>query len=115
MRCVVSALRVLKLHGAYACAQYLTFDFLERLYVALTKWGEWHSKQAWQSFHIKSRNFLENYNNEFLIVLAKDLVASVSSDRDLSVTAVVKVAAGIQGYQLVHSICENADTAEHAC
>ena len=103
LRCVVSALRVLKLHGAYVCAQHLTFDFLERLYVALTKWGEWHSKQAWQSFRMKPKNFVENYNNEFLIVLAKDLVASIACDRDLSILAVAKVAAGIPLAQLVLS------------
>jgi len=101
LRCVVSALRIIHSQGTIACARHLTFDLIERIYVSLAKWGEYHCHQAWQPQRLKSRHFVENYNNEFLTVYAKDLVAAVSCDRDLTVHAVTHIAAGIPLYDMV--------------
>jgi hypothetical protein len=101
LRCVVSALRLLRTLGSSARAHYLTFGFLERLYVSLSKWAEYHCHHSWHPFRIKSKHFVENSNNEFLLVYAKDLVAALSCDRDLTIHAVTKVAAGLPLSQVV--------------
>jgi hypothetical protein len=100
LRCVVSALKLLHLQGTNACARHLTFDFIERLQTALTRWATDHCRQAWGTGREQGKTF-ENYNNEFLIVYAKDLVARVSCDRDLTVHAVTHIAAGIPLSHLV--------------
>jgi hypothetical protein len=95
LRCVVAALRVLKLHGSYNCARAIKFDLLEKLYNSLSQWAQHHCRQAWKGYGTKLKYSLENYNNEFLIVYARDLISAISTDRDLTIEAVTRVAAGI--------------------
>lgn len=95
LRCVVSTLRVFKLYGKYNCSRYLSFDLLEKLYSSLAIWAQCHCRQAWKGYRPKQKYSLENYNNEFLIIYARDLLSTLSADRDLTVHAVSKLAAGI--------------------
>jgi hypothetical protein len=95
LRCVVAALRLLKLHGSYNCSRALNFDLLEKLYNALSQWAQHHCRQAWKGYGLKLKYSLENYNNEFLIVYARDLISEISTDRDLTIQAMTRVAAGI--------------------
>ena len=95
LRCLVAALSVLTAYGTYNCSGYLTFDLLSRLYSSLAKWAQFqvpHGQSLYQSIYAGGE---KNYNNEFLIVHARDLVASISSDRDLLVQTVTKNAAGL--------------------
>ena len=103
LRCLVAALRVLTLFGTYNCVGFLTFDLLEKLYNSLAKWAHYHSLRSQKGYRSHYSGSLQNYNNEFLIVYARDLVASVSSDRDLMIQAVARVAAGVN---LTHSVLQ---------
>jgi len=57
-------------------------------------WAQCHCRQAWK-VRSKQKYSLENYNNEFLIIYARDLLAALSTDRDLTGHSVAKLAAGI--------------------
>ena len=95
LRCVVSTLRLFKLYGKYNSARYLSFDLLEKLYNSMALWAQCHCRQAWKGYRSKQKYSLENYNNEFLIIYARDLLAALSTNRDLTGHAVAKLAAGI--------------------
>ena len=88
---MVAALRVLTIFGSYNCAPFLTFDLLENLFTSLSNWALYTCVHPGRTL----QNQVDNLNNEFLIVLATDLVSSISSDRDLTIQAVSKVAAGL--------------------
>ena len=91
LRCVVAALRVLTIFGSYNCAPFLTFDLLENLFTSLSIWALYTCVHPGRTL----QNQIDNLNNEFLIVHATDLVSSITSDRDLTIQAVSKVAAGL--------------------
>jgi hypothetical protein len=95
LRCLVAALRVLTAYGSYNCSGYLTFNLLSRLYSSLAKWAQFQVPRGQSLYQSIYAGSVKNYNNEFLIVHARDLVASVSSDRDLMVQTVTKIAAGL--------------------
>ena len=99
LRCVVAALRSLTLYGSYSRSRYLTFDLLENLYNSLSKWAQYHSIQSQKGLRPRPSDFLENYNNEFLIVYARDLLCSVSWDRDLMIQSVSRISEGIKGVE----------------
>ena len=50
----------------------------------------------------------KNYNSEFLIVHARDLIASVSSDQDIMIQTVAKIATGLH-IQNVNSTVSQAN------
>lgn len=95
LRCVVAALRVLTLYGAFNCRGYLTFDLLDKIYSTLAKWATCHSLQSGSGFRSFPPRSFENCNNEFQLVFARDWIASVSSDRDLASHAVAHLAAAV--------------------
>jgi hypothetical protein len=97
LRCVIAALRALTLYGNYNCSRLLRFDLLDTMYNSFAKLAYRHSIQSQKGFRPRSSDFLEHYNNEFLIVYARDLVASLTWDRDLMLQAVARISDGIRG------------------
>ena len=95
LRCLVAALRVLAAYGSFNCSGYLTFDLLGRLYSSLAKWAQFLVPRGQSLYQTIYAGSVKNYNNEFLIVHARDLIASVSSDRDLMVQTVTNISAGL--------------------
>jgi hypothetical protein len=73
----------------------MTFDFLDKIYNDMSKWWKCQQRQVQEARRSRFKPSLENYNNEFLIVYAIDLIAAVSADRDLTTQAVTRVAAGV--------------------
>lgn len=61
-------------------------------------WQEYHSNQVRQAKKIEDK--VKNYNNEFLIVYATDLIASIPSDRSVAVNLTTRLiaAAGTVGH-----------------
>ena len=106
LRCVTAALRILTVYGSFNCSGFLTFGLLSRLHNSLAIWTQFlvpHGLSLYQSIYAGKA---KNYNNEFLIVYARDLVASVSSDQDLMSQTVSKIAAGLHIPHVISIICE---------
>jgi hypothetical protein len=98
LRCLVVALKILTVCGSYNCVNYLTFDLLENMYSSLAKWAQYHSLLTQRNPRIES----ENYNNEFLIVYARDLISSMSWDRDVMIQSATRIAAGVRDAPPIH-------------
>src|SRR5271167_2066280 len=70
LRCIVAALRTLTIYGNHNCSRFLSFDFLERVYYTLDKWAQYNT--------VSSRvEPVLNFDNEFLLVYARDLISSL--------------------------------------
>jgi hypothetical protein len=95
LRCVISALRVLTTFGSYNIASYLTYEIVERLYNTLAMWSQMVGLHEQKAVRSNVRAHLETYDAEYLLVYTRDLAASISTDRDLMVQAVVKLAGGV--------------------
>jgi len=95
LRCLVAALRILTVYGSFNCSGYLTFGLLSRLHNSLATWTQFLVPHGQSLYHSIYTGMAKNYNNEFLIVHARDLVASVSSDQDLMSQTVAKIATGL--------------------
>lgn len=97
LRCIIAALQTLTIYGNHNCAPFLTFDFLERVYHSMAKWAQYNIAPS------RVEPVL-NFDNEFLLVYARDLISSLSSDRDLMVQAVTKIAGGLSLGPMVLSL-----------
>jgi hypothetical protein len=73
----------------------LQFDFFEELYDRMPKWNEYHNGQVEKASRIGTQVKIKNknYNNEFLIVYAQDLISSIPSDRTLAANITSRVMA----------------------
>jgi len=60
----------------------MTFKYFDELYNRMSYWQNFHIGQVERIK--KTEESLKNYNNEFLIVYARDLISSVPSDRTLA-------------------------------
>jgi len=78
LQCIVSGLRLLSRHGIYPGLGNVTFELFDKLYNHLSQWNTYLSRQA----GIKDRK--RNYNVEFLLVFAKDLITSLPNDRTVT-------------------------------
>jgi hypothetical protein len=94
LRCIVASLRILTIYGGYYCSDLLTFDLLEKWYNSLSSWAQYSCVHHGRNVSL-SENLVENFNNEFLIVYVRDIISSLSSDRDLITQAVARLAVGI--------------------
>lgn len=96
LRCVIATLRVLTTYGLYHFASYLTHELVERVYDTLARWSQLVGFHEQRSIRPNIRAQFENYYDaEYLIVYARDLVASIATDRDLMVQSVVKLSGGM--------------------
>jgi hypothetical protein len=82
LRCVVAALRLLSVHGIQPGTGMLTFESFNDLYNRMSWWENYHLQQI-QTLKEKSEQ-TKNYNNEFLILYARDMISSMPSDRTLA-------------------------------
>ena len=89
LRCVVAALRLLSVHTLQSGIGMLAFESFNDLYTRISWWENYHLGQV-QALKGKSEQ-AKNYNNEFLIVYARDLISSMSSDRTLAATVVTRM------------------------
>jgi hypothetical protein len=104
LRCIVSALRLLKVHGIARGSGTMAFDLFDRLYNRMSKWRDYHKAEPVRDQG--GRNYERtNYNNEFLLVYATDLISSLPSDRTLTDHISRRVVAGLsaisQGASLI--------------
>ena len=87
LQCIVSGLRLLSRHGIYPGLGNVTFELFDKLYNRLSQWNTYLSRQAGINGHKR------NYNAEFLLVFAKDLIISLPSDRTLTRNVLKRVLA----------------------
>jgi len=80
LRCLVAALRLLSFHGVQEGG--LRFAIFEELYNRMPRWQEYHNNQVRRAKEMEDK--VKNYDNEFLIVYATDLISSIPSDRSIA-------------------------------
>lgn len=86
LRCVIASLRLLSVHGICPGSGTLRFGYFNELYNRMSWWQDYNSGQS-------GSEETKNYNNEFLIVYATDLIASVPSDRTRSANVATRMIA----------------------
>jgi hypothetical protein len=82
-------------HGLQVGSGALKFDFFEKLYNFMPQWQAYHNGQVDSASRIGSQVKIKNknYNNEFLIVYAQDLISSIPSDRTIAANITSRVMA----------------------
>jgi hypothetical protein len=91
LRCIVAGLRLLSVHGIQPGSGTLTFDFFNNLYNRMSWWENYHLGQV-TGLKEKSEQ-IKNYNNEFLVVYARELISSMPSDRTLATNVATRMIA----------------------
>jgi hypothetical protein len=91
LRCVVAGLRLLSAHGIQDGAGALTFASFDELYNQMSTWQSYHRGQVERA--TGKEEATKNYNNEFLIVYARDLISSVPSDRTVATNVATRMIA----------------------
>jgi len=86
LRCIVAALRVLASH---ASQESVSTGYCEELYHEMSGWHRLVS----QSTTTRSDDGMKNYNNDFLVLYAKDLIASISANRNTAAQACARMIA----------------------
>lgn len=89
LQCIVSGLRLLSRHGIYPGSGNVTFELFDKLYNRLSHWNIYLDREA----EIKASDLERNYNAEFLLVFAKDLITSLPNDRTLTRNVLKRVLA----------------------
>ena len=107
LRCIVAALRLLSTHGIQPGSGSLSFDLFNQLYNRMSWWEEYQRRQS--AALKKNPNETKNYNNEFLIVYARDLISSMPSDRTMATNVATRMVAGLAmlGYAVRPSLTLN--------
>lgn len=88
---MVAALRLLSVHGIEAGAGSLKFSVLDQLYKTIPAWQAYSKGQLQKADSDEER--LKNYNNDFLIIFVKHLIASMPSDRTITANIATRVVA----------------------
>jgi len=107
LQCIVSALRLLALHGIHPGSGKIVYPMFDRLYNKLAHWKSYYSNHSdLQTAEEK------NVNTEFLLVYAKDLITALPSNRDLAKNVLTRIlAAGTAlGHAVTSSENSNAST-----
>jgi hypothetical protein len=91
LRCIVASLRLLQAHGILAGSGTLTWGFFDELYNRMTWWQNYHSGQVQGAKGTEDK--IKNYNNEFLIVYARDLIVTLPSDRSVATNVATRIIA----------------------
>ena len=99
LRTIVAALRLLSAHGIEAGKGTLTFAYFDELYNRMARWQTYHLGQVERAKGVLNATRIEdkvkNYNNEFLIVYARDLISSVPSDRTVATNVAQRMIAAV--------------------
>jgi len=100
LQCIVSGLRLFSRHGIYPASGSVSFEVFDKLFDRLCCWQVDLERRAETKGLLDNRN----YNAEFLLVFAKDLVSSLPNDRTFTQTVLKRVlTAGPTIGSLVHS------------
>lgn len=91
LRCIVASLRLLSAHGIQDDTGTLSFAYFDELYSRMTVWQSYHRGQVERA--AAKEEATKNYNNEFLIVYARDLISSVPSDRTVAANVATRMIA----------------------
>jgi len=101
-RCIIAGLRLLPMHGIQAGSGTLAYNYFDQLYNRMTWWQNFYNGQTVgvQGEQLKTKN----YNNEFLIVYARDLIASSPADRTVASNVATRLIAGASflGHAVIH-------------
>lgn len=79
------------MHGIDRGSGTLNFATWEGLYKRMPKWQEYHNGQVLSSKRIEDK--IKNYNNEFLIVYAQDLLTTMPNDRTIAANLTTRAVA----------------------
>jgi hypothetical protein len=104
LRCIVAGLRLVSAHGVQPGSGNIKFAEFENLYKAIGKWQVSHKNQS-EATRYKD----QNYNNEFLIVYAQDLITSIPNDRSATanITTRLFAAAAFLGHAVHNAPCQS--------
>lgn len=89
LRCIVAALRLLSIHGIQSETGMLTFESFNDLYNRMSWWQQYHLGHV-KMLKEKAKR-VKNYNNEFLILYARDMISSMPSDRTLAANVATRM------------------------
>lgn len=101
LRCIVASLRLLSAHGIQAGSGTLTYSFFDELYNRMSRWQSYHIAQVEGARGVEEST--KNYNNEFLIVYARDVISSIPSDRTAATNIATRMMAAVT--LLGHAVC----------
>ena len=71
----------------------MTFKYFDELYNRMSYWQNFHVGQIERMG--RTEESLKNYNNEFLIVYARDLISSIPSDRTVATNFAKRMVAAV--------------------
>jgi hypothetical protein len=71
----------------------MTFSSFDELYNRMARWQTYHLGQVERVRGVEETT--KNYNNEFLIVYARDLISSVPSDRTVAANFTTRMIAAV--------------------
>jgi hypothetical protein len=77
LQCIVAGLRLLTMHQSQPGSPAVPSGMMEKLARHMSRWESYHVRQNSSILVAEDPNF----NNEFLLVYARDLINSVGSDR----------------------------------
>ena len=91
LQCIIASLRLLSAHGIQDGTGTLAFPYFDELYNRMSVWQSYHRGQVDRIKGVDEAT--KNYNNEFLIVYARDLISSVPSDRTVATNVATRMIA----------------------
>jgi hypothetical protein len=106
LRCVTAGLRLLCAHTIEAGAGSLSTTSFESLYKPLAWWNSFQQNQVTFDKRKGKEKKALNYNNEFLLVYIRDLLASIPVEQNMvaNVTKRMMYAATAAGHLVYHQI-----------
>lgn len=89
-------------HGIETGRGTLTFVYFDELYNRMARWQTYHLGQVERAKGVEGTT--KNYNNEFLIVYARDLISSVPSDQTVATNVAQRMIAAVSalGHAVSH-------------
>ena len=106
LRCIIASLRLLSAHGIQEGMGTLSFSYFDELYNRMSVLQSYHRGQVERLKGIDEA--IKNYNNEFLIVYARDLISSVPSDRTVATNVTTRMIAAASA--LGHAVTVQDET-----
>src|SRR5205814_5471884 len=89
LRCIIASLRLLSAHGIQDGMGTLAFSYFDESYNRMSIWQSYHRGQVERLKGVDEST--KNYNNEFLVVYARDLISSVPSDRTVATNVATRM------------------------
>jgi len=83
LRCLIASLRLLAAHGIQEPSTALSADLVEKSLQVLSLWQSFHAGQVEFDRRRGQEEETNNYNIEFLLSYAKDVICSVAMDQSV--------------------------------